>query len=114
MGDFLVSYRTFKSKLSSWERANDEFEYQVARTRRDAGLHTVQQAAYAATTIAESVNSAKNVALKTTMNTLEFAIGQNEAIQDGIIGAVPNTVGVGMTVITDPASAVRAAVKGGG
>ncbi|MBR3956569.1 MAG: hypothetical protein IKJ89_01805, partial [Kiritimatiellae bacterium] len=111
MGELLIAYRGFKSRLSDWERANQEFELQADRARRDVALQTVQHALSVSKTIYEAYAAAQEAALKVAINSLETLKECTDKTYKAVSEAIPEISGVGMTVNVDP-SALANAVSG--
>ena len=102
MGELLIAYRGFKSRLADWERANQEFEPQVGRARRDAVFYELQKTAQEAKFAYEQFAAVEEAATKVAINALEVLLNTTEGMQDGVLKAIPKVSGAGMTVNIDP------------
>ena len=102
MGELLIAYRGFKSRLADWERANQEFELQVGRARRDAVFYELQKTAQEAKFAYEQFAAVEEAATKVAINALEVLLNTTEEMQDGVLKAIPKVSGAGMTVNIDP------------
>ena len=109
MGEFLSAYRDFKSTLQLWELANQNFEYQVGRIRRDAVFYELQRAAQEAKFAYEQFAAVEEAATKIAINSLEVLLKSTEEIQEGVLKSIPKVSGAGMTVNIDPQAIAAAA-----
>jgi len=89
MGDLLIAYRGFKSRLSDWERANQEFELQIGRVRRDVSTYQIRKAAEEAKFAYEQFAAVEEAVLKVGINSVEYLKGMNEDMKNGILEAAP-------------------------
>ena len=108
-GEFIRAYSSFQRAIEDYDYATDQFKYELNAVRsksvRDA-IMTIWRESY---NVFEFAKATADGAVQITINTLEYASKQSEAVQKAVIGSTPKIVGAGMTVNTDPQALAAAA-----
>ena len=109
MADFLIAYARVNSKIETYKNKLEDYEGAVTSADYVSSIVTYAKMGFAiGGTVVEYVGAAAKLALKESINALEFVKDEDEDLATQVLGQTPAIVGAGMTVNTDPRSIVAA------
>ena len=102
LASFIVAYAEFNDAIDSYDSALEDYESSVIHSMMFTTIHEAKHAYEVVTAVTDYIDAGKRAALNILVNTLECVNGEAEKTIASALNAVPDIVGAGMTVNTDP------------